>query len=92
MGFNNRIFDMFKFRTMYQQYNDPPASRLTIENDPRVTRVGAVLRRFSLDELPQLFNVVMGQMSLVGPRPHALSAKAGDTRYEEALRVRCGTR
>ena len=60
---------MFKFRTMHHHLADPDAERLTAPGDPRVTRVGRVLRRTSLDELPQLFNVLAGKMSLVGPRP-----------------------
>lgn len=84
-GFNNQLIDVFKFRTMYVEQLDADADRLTQRNDPRVTRVGAFLRRFSLDELPQLFNVLRGEMSVVGPRPHALKAKAGDTLYEDVI-------
>ncbi len=84
-GFNNQLFDMFKFRTMHASMSDPTASKLTERNDPRVTRAGAFLRRSSLDELPQLFNVLRGEMSVVGPRPHAVEAKAGSRRYEEVV-------
>ena len=77
-GLNNRPFAILKFRTMIHV----PGPELTVPQarrfDPRVTRVGRVLRRTSLDELPQLFNVLKGEMSLVGPRPHAL---AHDARY-----------
>jgi Undecaprenyl-phosphate glucose phosphotransferase len=84
-GFNNQLIDVFKFRTMYVDQADADAERLTQREDPRITRIGAVLRRFSLDELPQLFNVLRGDMSLVGPRPHALKAKAGDVLYEDVI-------
>ncbi len=70
-GLNNRSFMVFKFRSMYKHLSDIDANRQTSRNDPRVTRVGRWLRRLSLDELPQLFNVMRGEMSLVGPRPHA---------------------
>ncbi len=85
-GFQNQIIEVFKFRTMFIDKVDADAERLTTRNDPRVTRVGAWLRRLSLDELPQLINVLMGKMSLVGPRPHALKAKAGGKLYPEVIR------
>ncbi len=84
-GFNNQLIDVHKFRTMHYDQRDPDAERLTAPNDPRVTRVGRFLRRLSLDELPQFINVLKGEMSIVGPRPHALSAKAGGRLYEEAV-------
>ncbi len=85
-GFQNGIIEVLKFRTMYVECADANATKLTTRNDPRVTRVGAWLRRFSLDELPQLFNVLRGDMSLVGPRPHALEAKAGGKLYQDVMR------
>ncbi len=84
-GFNNRLIHVYKFRTMYSERTDVEAEELTRPGDPRVTRVGAILRRFSLDELPQLFNVLRGEMSVVGPRPHAVRAKAGDKLYEDVV-------
>ena len=71
-GFNNGIIRVLKFRTMQVRCADHDASAQTRRDDPRVTRIGAFLRRHSLDELPQLLNVLRGEMSLVGPRPHAL--------------------
>ncbi len=75
-GFNNDMIEVFKFRSMYIDAEDREAARLVTRDDPRVTRVGRFIRRTSLDELPQLFNVNRGDLSLVGPRPHAVSAKA----------------
>jgi len=79
VGLNKRRFSMLKFRTMYdgadrqqitlEHLNEAEGPVFKIRNDPRVTRVGHILRRFSIDELPQLFNVLKGDMSLVGPRP-----------------------
>lgn len=76
-GLGGRPFHILKFRTMHS-LEDGPEVRQATRDDARVTRVGRFLRRTSLDELPQLFNVVKGEMSLVGPRPHAL---AHDTYY-----------
>ncbi len=70
-GFNNERIDVYKFRSIYVDQTDHRASKLVTKNDPRVTRVGRFIRRTSLDELPQLFNVLKGELSLVGPRPHA---------------------
>jgi Undecaprenyl-phosphate glucose phosphotransferase len=70
-GFDNRQILVFKFRSMHHDPNPDPNVPQTRRNDPRVTRIGGFLRRTSLDELPQLLNVLRGEMSLVGPRPHA---------------------
>jgi len=85
-GFNRELIEVLKFRTMYHHARDPNAEKLTTRNDPRVTRVGGFLRRTTLDELPQFINVLRGEMSIVGPRPHAISAKAGGVLYHDAVR------
>src|SRR6266550_8248413 len=78
-GFNNERIDVFKFRSLYHEATDATAAKLVTKSDARVTRVGRFIRKTSLDELPQLFNVVFkGNLSLVGPRPHAVHAKAVD--------------
>ena len=82
-GFNNKDFFVFKFRTMYHEHADHEVQRQVEEGDPRVTRVGAILRRTSLDELPQIFNVLRGEMSFIGPRPHAPGTRAGGKLFEE---------
>jgi len=84
IGRGNRIFRIFKFRSMFAHAADARAETLTQVNDSRVTRVGAFIRRTSIDELPQLINVLLGDMSVVGPRPHALAAKAADLLYWDA--------
>ncbi|WP_241525587.1 exopolysaccharide biosynthesis polyprenyl glycosylphosphotransferase [Pseudophaeobacter leonis] len=73
-GYNNRTIEILKFRSMYAEMADPMARQVVTSGDPRVTRVGRFLRRSSIDELPQLFNVLRGDLSLVGPRPHAVEA------------------
>jgi Undecaprenyl-phosphate glucose phosphotransferase len=85
LGFNNQLVEILKFRSMYIAQCDKDASRLVTKSDPRVTRLGAFLRKTSLDELPQLINVLRGDLSLVGPRPHALQAKAADQLYQDAV-------
>ncbi len=76
-GFNNRIIEVFKFRTMWVDDSKGEMQQVQ-KDDERVTRLGRFLRRTSLDELPQLFNVLAGNMSLVGPRPHAVGMRTGD--------------
>jgi len=84
-GFNNEVIRVLKFRTMHVDRSDPSGAQRTVRNDPRLTRLGCILRWLSFDELPQLINVVCGKMSLVGPRPHAIAMKAGDHLYSEAV-------
>ncbi len=84
-GFNNKVFHVYKFRTMRSDAADPSGARHTVPNDTRVTRVGRILRWLSLDELPQLINVIRGEMSIVGPRPHVVAMRAGDKLYYEAV-------
>jgi Undecaprenyl-phosphate glucose phosphotransferase len=84
-GFNNRDFYVLKFRTMYHDAADHTVKRQVMAGDPRVTRVGAILRRTSLDELPQIFNVLRGEMSFIGPRPHAPGTRAGGRPFEEVM-------
>jgi Undecaprenyl-phosphate glucose phosphotransferase len=85
-GFNNERIDVFKFRSLYHHQADPTASKVVTKNDPRVTRVGRFIRKSSLDELPQLFNVVFkSNLSLVGPRPHAVQGKLQSRLFDEAV-------
>ena len=84
-GFNNELIEVFKFRSMFTDLCDADANKLVSKSDPRVTPVGKFIRKTSLDELPQLFNVMLGTLSLVGPRPHAVKAKAGDELYDKAV-------
>ena len=69
VGLHNQIFQMYKFRSMEVQSPKAERKAWTVRNDPRVTKVGKIIRRTSIDELPQLFNILKGDMSLVGPRP-----------------------
>lgn len=77
-GLGDTLFSVYKFRSMHTDMGDVDGRQQTKRSDPRVTRVGAWLRRTSIDELPQLLNVLRGEMSLVGPRPHAPSMLIGD--------------
>ena len=82
-GFNNEIINVWKFRSMRHEAADAHATRQVSTDDDRVTRVGRIIRKLSLDELPQLINVVKGEMSLVGPRPHAVGMKtAGEDSHQ----------
>ncbi len=83
-GFNNEAIRVWKFRSMYTHMTDHTSAQQVQKADPRVTRVGKFIRKTSLDELPQLFNVIAGEMSLVGPRPHAIGMKTGS---EESARL-----
>jgi Undecaprenyl-phosphate glucose phosphotransferase len=85
-GFNNERIDVFKFRSLYHDQADPLATKVVTKNDSRVTRVGRFIRKTSLDELPQLFNVVFkSNLSLVGPRPHAVQGKLQSQLFDEAV-------
>jgi Undecaprenyl-phosphate glucose phosphotransferase len=84
-GFNNELIEVYKFRSMYTDKADATAAKLVTKNDPRVTRIGRIIRKSSLDELPQLFNVMTGQLSLVGPRPHPTQAKAAGALYDQVV-------
>ena len=84
-GYNNQVIKLFKFRSMFVDATDATARRVVARNDPRVTPVGRFIRRTSLDELPQLVNVLLGDISLVGPRPHVVNAVYSETTPFEDL-------
>jgi Undecaprenyl-phosphate glucose phosphotransferase len=84
-GFGDRVIGVYKFRTMKAESADANGEKQTEANDPRLTRIGGFLRRSSLDELPQLFNVLRGELSLVGPRPHAVSMTVKQRRNEDIV-------
>ena len=84
-GFNNQVVQIFKFRSLYHHMSDPDAKQIVTKGDKRVTRVGNFIRKSSIDELPQLFNVLRGELSLVGPRPHAVHAQSSQNETFTAI-------
>jgi len=84
-GFNNRPISVWKFRTMYIEDCTDVIETQTLRDDPRVTPIGHWLRKTSIDEMPQLINVLQGSMSVVGPRPHAEGTRAGAVLFEDAV-------
>ncbi|MEM8750916.1 MAG: undecaprenyl-phosphate glucose phosphotransferase [Pseudomonadota bacterium] len=84
-GFNNEVVEVLKFRSMYTDMTDHDAKKAVTRDDPRVTRVGRFIRKTSIDELPQLVNVLSGKLSLVGPRPHAVNAHTENRLWDEVV-------
>ena len=84
-GFNNEVIEVLKFRSMYTEMTDHDAKKVVTKNDPRVTKVGRFIRKTSIDELPQLVNVLKGELSLVGPRPHAVNAHTENQLWDEVV-------
>ncbi len=84
-GFNNEEIEVLKFRSMFHEFADPTAKFVVTRNDPRVTAVGRFIRKSSIDELPQLINVIRGELSLVGPRPHAVNAHTSNRLWDEVV-------
>ncbi len=84
-GFNNEVIEVLKFRSMRHELADPDAKQAVTRDDPRVTRIGRFIRKTSIDELPQLINVLRGDLSLVGPRPHAVNAHTGNRLWNDVV-------
>ncbi|MER2605119.1 MAG: undecaprenyl-phosphate glucose phosphotransferase [Siculibacillus sp.] len=84
-GFNNEVISVWKFRSMYTDRCDHEVKQAVTKGDPRVTRVGRFIRKTSIDELPQLFNVLKGELSLVGPRPHAVNAQTENRMWDTVV-------
>src|SRR6185437_2072170 len=86
VGRGNRLFRILKFRSMRWDRCDPAGNLSIRRDDDRVTAIGRIIRKYSIDELPQLINVLKGEMSLVGPRPHAWGSRAGGGLFWEVDR------
>jgi polysaccharide biosynthesis protein PslA len=84
-GFRNRFFNIYKFRTMRMDAGDARGVKQTVQGDSRITPIGRILRKTSFDEIPQLINVIKGDMSLVGPRPHVPGMLAAQLPYEDLV-------
>lgn len=84
-GFNNEVISVLKFRSMFHEMSDPDAKKVVTKGDPRVTKVGRFIRKTSIDELPQLINVLKSELSLVGPRPHAVNAHTDNRLWDEVV-------
>jgi Undecaprenyl-phosphate glucose phosphotransferase len=84
-GFNNEVIEVLKFRSMYADQSDPLAKKAVSKGDPRVTKVGRFIRKTSIDEFPQFFNALRGDLSLVGPRPHAVYAQTQDRMFNDVV-------
>lgn len=88
-GYHGKVFDVFKFRTMYVGSERMVKGQEVTKSDPRITGVGKVLRRLKIDEIPQLFNVLLGHMSLIGPRPERIESLQD---YDEVIKKRLNMR
>ena len=84
-GFNNEDIEIFKFRSLYTDQGDKSGINVVTKNDSRVTRVGRIIRKTSIDELPQLFNVILGTLALVGPRPHVANAQTNNKLWNDVV-------